>query len=167
MSNAMAIARKIYVDMDGTLNKRRPNASVQETHQLGFFSSAQPNAGMCALIGTLLDMGLPVYIASSTYEDGHSENEKREWLERYIPDLPSNRQVYVPYGVKKQDYLIHTDNDLLISDRTEDELDSWSGKGVKVLNGHNGKTGRWKGAQISVDADLSDLLDVVLSALHG
>ena len=153
---------KIYVDMDGTLNMWRPNATVQETHQVGFFRRARPHEGICALVGTMIDMGLPVYIASSTYEDSHSELEKRQWLHKYLPDVPEDRQIFVPYGVKKEDYLIHTPSDVLISDRTENELDSWSGKGIKVLNGHNGKHGRWKGAKISVQSDLYELLDVVL-----
>ncbi len=157
--------KKIFFDMDGTLNEWRPHATIEETHQIGFFSSAKPHHAVCALVGTLVDMGCEVYVTSNTYEDTHSEQEKRNWIRRYLPEIPENRQIFIPYGRKKEEYILHSSADVLVSDRTENELDSWSGRGVKVMNGHNGKRGRWTGARFNTDADLSTMLEAVLGVM--
>lgn len=142
---------KIYVDMDGTLAKWHSEKSIEEVASAGYFRSLEPIISVVNAIRELCKTE-DVYILSSVFVDDHSINEKNEWLDKYLPEIPSKKRVFVPYGMDKSVYLhsyIGTEHtDILIDDFTQN-LKQWHGIGIKVLNGMNNTHGTWNGYYIS------------------
>lgn len=85
---------------------------------------------------------------SSVFNDDHSISEKKEWLAKYLPEIPEENQIFVPYGESKSDYILDkSSEDVLLDDFTKN-LNEWHRKAVKIYNGINGTKGTWKGYSI-------------------
>ena len=160
----------IYFDLDGTLNFWREGATIEEINKKGFFSGALPIPEMCALAGTLVMEGFDVRICTKglTDEDPRKEAQVREekllWVSTFLPEL-EGKVSFCPVNMDKDTFLQPRLCDVLVSDRTTQELESWSGVGVKVLNGVSGATGRWKGHAICAFSDFPEMMDVLLAAI--
>lgn len=148
---------RFFIDMDGTLDKWQPVASEEELLEKGFYRNLKPNLDMVQSAQNLISMGFDVYILSCVLpQSQYAEREKREWLKQYIPELPKEKYIFVPYGENKADYLKQnyspiTKNDYLIDDYTKNLLEwkEFGGTGVKYLNGINDTRGTWQGLRIS------------------
>lgn len=141
--------RRIFIDMDGVLAKFE-EASLEEMTSPGFFRSRKPVDSVISMVKALERYkNLDIYVLSS-YLLPMSKEEKIEWNKEYT-QIPEEKQIYVPYGSSKADSLnrvggIHTD-DVLVDDFTPN-LKDWTGVGVKLYNGINGKHGTWDGFSI-------------------
>ena len=85
--------------------------------------------------------------------------EKNNWLNKYLPELPIEKRIFVPYGDVKYKYLPSkiTSFDYLIDDHTKNLLD-WKeagGTGIKFLNGINHIKGIWQGLLLREDENIS------------
>ncbi len=139
---------QIYVDMDGVLAVWNEKASEEETHEPGYFINREQELSSLSLVRILKDKGFDVQILSSVYEDDHSIEEKRKWLDNAgLSDIDA---IFVPYGEKKDDYISPTGTPVLIDDYTKN-LRSWEAAGyipIKFMNGINNRP------KVKIDGDV-------------
>ena len=143
-----------YIDMDGVLAQfeQAPNAMDRFATEAGFFQTLKPTK-MVAELQALLDADLAVPLKILTASPNvQADADKRAWVEQHLPQL-ADKVVIVRDGKDKAQY---AKDNYLIDDYTEN-LKFWTeqgGKGIKALNGLNGKTGRYK--KITVDEMVVD-----------
>ena len=152
---------KLFIDMDGVLAVWDTAATLQDTHQPGYFLGRDIEICVKELILRLsMNDDIHVCINSAAY-NYVAENEKDIWIDIYVDETLD--RIFVPYGADKSDYVSGTDN-ILIDDHT-DNLLMWqaSGKGraIKFLNGINGKSGRWAGPTISKYMTVEEMIAVI------
>lgn len=137
----------IFIDLDGTLAQWQwvgPDTFTKN----GYFSSLPQIESMVGATKKLVSEGYDVYILSAVLRDDHSENDKNEWLDQYLPEIPRQNRIFVPYGCSKDNFIEHHENDVLIDDYNPN-LDDWEGIPIKFCNGINNGSGEWKGYTIS------------------
>lgn len=135
--------------MDGTLAKWDITASTEDTKKNGFFLSRKPQSNLIAAVKKLMkDKDINCCILSAVYGNAAAD-EKRRWLEKYLPGIPS---VFVPYGQNKADYIPSEQPAVLLDDYSVN-LHNWisvpGNVGIKFRNGINGTNGTWKGKAIN------------------
>lgn len=155
----------VYFDMDG-VTARWEDASLEELFTPGFFLSRKPAVEVISAVERLQQSGLcSIYILSSVVNE-QAEMEKREWNQKYMGFIPEERQIYVPYGINKSNFLPQRwDTDILVDDFSKN-LHVWHGVGVKLLNGINWSHGTWKGHVVNGTAP-SDIIYQSLCGLIG
>lgn len=142
--------QRIFFDLDGVLAVWQ-NAPLEEVAKPGYFSALPEQKNVVKafrLMEACPDVGL--YILSSVFADGHSEDDKRSWVSAHL-NLPKEQQIYCPYGQEKAMALEKTGgvnpSDVLVDDFSRN-LRSWPGISVKLYNGINGTKGTWDGYSI-------------------
>lgn len=142
--------RRIFIDMDGTLAKWKNVLNADELYEQGYYLNLEPNLKLIEEIKSLIWKGEDIYILSS-FLDGskYALDEKNKWLDKYLPELDSERRIFVKYGDNKSDYIKSgiSNSDYLLDDYTKNLID-WKiagGTGIKYLNGINHTKGTWKG----------------------
>lgn len=159
--------RRIFVDMDGTLAKWHNVESEEILLEKGYYENLEPNRNLVNAIKELIRNGEDIYILSSFLSNSNfALEEKKKWLEKYLPEIPLEKQIFVKYGDNKTSYIPGgTDkNDYLIDDYTKN-LIPWKeagGIGIKFLNGINNTKGTWKGAFIKDNENLKQDLEYIL-----
>lgn len=147
---------RIFVDMDGTLAKWN-NVEFEELFEEGYYRNLEPNMNILNEVNHLISQGEDVYILSAYLtESDYAKKEKQEWVNQYLPELPEEKQIFVPYGTNKAEYLKEhyspiTNTDYLIDDYTKNLLEwkEFGGIGVKYLNGINHTKGTWNGLMLT------------------
>ena len=135
---------RIFVDMDGTLAKWN-NVEFEQLFEKGYYRNLEPNEYLLNNVNNLIRQGEDIYILSAYLtESDYAKTEKQEWVKQYLPELPEEKQIFVPYGTNKAEYLKEhyspiTNEDYLIDDYTKNLLEwkEYGGTGVKYLNGIN------------------------------
>ncbi len=151
--------KRIFVDMDGTLALWQ-ETPFEEVQKPGYFKSRPAMENMIQAVKELIGE-YEIYILSAVLPDDHSQSEKNEWLDRYIPEINNRHRIFVPYGKKKADYIERpTPDDMLIDDFSIN-LHSWHGIGVKCMNGINGNHGTWQGNKVLANADSRQIADTI------
>lgn len=146
---------RFFIDMDGTLAKWN-NVEFEQLFEEGYYRNLEPNEDILSDVNKLIEQGEDVYILSCVLpESKYALEEKKEWLKQYVPNLPEDKYIFVPYGENKADYLKEhyspiTNKDYLIDDYTKNlvEWKEYGGIGVKYLNGINHTKGTWNGLMI-------------------
>ena len=146
---------RIFVDMDGTLAKWN-NVEFEQLFERGYYRNLEPSNDILIDVNRLIHEGKDVYILSCVLpESKYALEEKKEWLKEYVPDLPEDKYIFVPYGQNKADYLKKhyspiTNSDYLVDDYTKNlqEWKDYGGVGIKYLNGINHTRGTWKGLMV-------------------
>lgn len=173
---------RIFVDMDGTLAKWN-NVEFEELFEEGYYRNLEPNMKILNEVNHLIRQGEDVYILSAYLtESDYAKKEKQEWVNQYLPELPKEKQIFVPYGTNKAEYLKEhyspiTNQDYLIDDYTKNLLEwkEYGGIGIKYLNGINHTKGTWKGVtthgtldyKIAIEKLKSYNIDLVEFAYQG
>lgn len=159
---------RIFIDMDGTLAEWKTIQSNSELYQKGYYESLKPNNYILEETKKLIREGKDIYILSSFLSDSeYALKEKNIWLNKYLPELPIEKRIFVPYGDIKYKYLPSkiTSFDYLIDDHTKNLLD-WKdagGTGIKFLNGINHIKGVWQGLLLREDKNISKNFSWILS----
>lgn len=158
---------RLFIDMDGTLAEWKNIKSNDELYQKGYYESLQPNEYILKETKKLIEEGRNVFILSSFLSDSnYALKEKNNWLDKYLPELPKERRIFVPYGECKYKYIPNkiTSLDYLIDDYTKNLLDwkSVGGTGIKFLNGINHLKGVWQGLLLREDENLSQNFNFIL-----
>lgn len=164
---------RIFVDMDGTLAKWN-NVEFEQLFEEGYYRNLAPNVELLNEVNSLIRQGEDVYILSAYLtESEYAKKEKQEWVKQYLPELIEEKQIFVPYGTNKAEYLKEhyspiTNDDYLIDDYTKNLLEwkEYGGIGVKYLNGINHTRGTWQGLRIyekTTKYNNTGLLNFVLS----
>lgn len=147
---------RFFIDMDGTLAKWN-NVEYEQLFEQGYYLNLAPALQFIGDVRNLIKSGEDVYVLSC-YLTGsaYALEEKKEWLKRYLPELSEDKQIFVPDGENKAEYLREhyspiTNRDYLVDDYTKNliEWKKTGGIGIKCLNGINNTRGTWKG--LSVD----------------
>lgn len=158
---------RFFIDMDGTLAEWRDIKSNSELYQKSYYESLKPNNYLLEEVKKLIKEGKDIYILSSFLSDSdYALKEKNIWLNKYLPELPVQKRIFVPYGDVKYKYLPSkiTSFDYLIDDHTKNLLD-WKeagGTGIKFLNGINHIKGVWQGLLLREDENISKNFNWIL-----
>lgn len=170
----------IFVDMDGVLAEYHPRV-VDYMYEKGFFKNRPPMMKSIEIVRELIKKDYNVFILSSVIDSIYCIDEKVEWLNKMIPELPRENQIYVPYGKVKSDYaqkFVDTKNsvNVLIDDYTVN-LDNWTLDGalpIKLLNQLNNTKGTWLSSggqyicyQDEPEENLRKIIDMIESKRHA
>lgn len=147
--------QRYFIDMDGVLAVWNTGASIEEVASPGYFRNLMPMENCVRAVRDLIQNGKAIYILSSVFEDSHSINEKNKWLDQYLPEIPHANRLFVPYSMKKHEFLEKEmenlkKDDVLLDDYTKN-LQEWHGIGIKMLNGINNTNGTWRGYVVKSD----------------
>lgn len=163
--------QRLFIDMDGTLAVFAPQ-KLETLLEKGYFANLEPmqrTVDAAKMLATNPD--IEVYIMSSVLSDSkYAIQEKNEWLDKNLPEIPTARRIYPVCGTDKKDYVpsgIRKD-DVLWDDYTVN-LASWEppAKGVKLLNGINHTQGTWEGDRISYAKPPEEIANNVLEIMQG
>lgn len=154
--------KRLFFDMDGTLAVFSPILDESELYVEGKFLNQLPQENLISAVKALLLEGLDnIYILSAYLLDSpYALNEKNQWLDQFLPELPASHRIFVPVGTDKKAALSGgiSKDDILLDDYSVN-LHDWNtvGTGVKFLNGINHTKGTWQGEMISCDATTEEL----------
>ena len=163
---------RLFVDMDGTLAVWRTDiSSPEELYRKNYFKDLAPQQNVVNAIKNIINESeMEVYILSAYLSDSkYALKEKKEWIQNYIPEISKDKQIFVPIGKSKVEYLKEiginvTYKDFLLDDYTLN-LNEWEtkGTGIKLINPINNKNATWKGARVHYESDTleNDILNVI------
>ena len=144
----------LYVDLDGTLAEFNYAPSMDVLYEKGYFLNLNPIPGVLEGIKEFMRSHpeIRVYVLSAYLADSkYALQEKTMWLDRNLPELDSESQLFVKCGETKALVPFPGENAFLLDDHSQNLLD-WEKagfKGIKLLNGINGKGKKWGGSRIS------------------
>lgn len=111
--------KRLLVDMDGTLARFHDEANYLECmYEKGFFANLKPFENMLEAIRILTKeyADVEVLTCSAAVQSPYCCDDKNDWLDRYLPEVPleqrlytsigKSKAAYLPGGVSKNDYLL-------------------------------------------------------------
>lgn len=143
--------------MDGTLTKWKDVSSIEELLEQGFYLNLESCENMIKAVQYLVEKQEDIYILSAYLsESKYALEEKKEWLDRYLPCISESKRIFCPVGESKIKYAsesLHEEisNQWILLDDYSVNLHDWNshgGYGIKCFNGINGNNGTWTGAAI-------------------
>lgn len=161
--------RRIFFDMDGTLNEWTLGDHIDKVSEPGYMRERIPIKSVVEASLLLEAFGYEVWIASAVLPFEHSVPDKDYWLDKVCPWIAKEHRVYMPYGTNKADALadLVDAGDVFLDDYTPNLIDldkRFSLEGVvcvKILNGINDTNHSWKGKRISIYSDAESIFDTI------
>lgn len=164
--------QRLFVDMDGTLAEFKTVDTLETLYEKDYFINLKPNENVLGAIKQLIaDNDFDVYILSAYLTDSrYALEEKNAWLDKYLPELPQEKRLFVPCGTDKSvavPGLIRPD-DYLLDDYTKN-LSEWEppAKGIKLINGINHTNGTWQGDKIQFTHAPEELSSMISDVMKG
>jgi len=164
--------QRLFVDMDGTLAEFKTVDTLETLYEKDYFINLKPNENVLGAIKQLIaDNDFDVYILSAYLTDSrYALEEKNAWLDKYLPELPQEKRLFVPCGTDKSvavQGLIRPD-DYLLDDYTKN-LSEWEppAKGIKLINGINHTNGTWQGDKIQFTHAPEELSSMISDVMKG
>ena len=158
--------------MDGTLAEFKTVDTLETLYEKDYFLHLKPNENVLGAIKQLIaDNDFDVYILSAYLTDSrYALEEKKAWLDKYLPELPQEKRLFVPCGTDKSvavPGLIRPD-DYLLDDNTKN-LSEWEppAKGIKLINGINHTNGTWQGDKIQFTHAPEELSSMISDVMKG
>lgn len=152
---------RIFFDMDGVLARFYDHVNyLERMWEKNFFYLLEPYTNTVDLVNACMsEFGdVDIYILSACNKDSSAMEEKKAWVDLFLPLIPAERRIFCWVGENKADYVPGgiRPNDFLIDDYTLNLLkwQSSGGVGIKFLNNVNGKGligPKWNGDAISYD----------------
>ena len=147
--------KRLFIDLDGTLAVYKKTATEDELYREGYFYNLPAQQNLIEAVKSLIrecSEWLEIYILGCFLpESAYALEEKANWCQEKLPEIPMSNYIFVPCGKCKEAYVPGTvrKDDVLLDDYTANLL-AWSGKGVKCLNGINHTRKTWKGKKIDI-----------------
>ena len=164
--------QRLFVDMDGTLAEFKTVDTLETLYEKDYFINLKPNENVLGAIKQLIaDNDIDVYILSAYLTDSrYALEEKNAWLDKYLPELPQEKRLFVPCGTDKRvavPGLIRPD-DYLLDDYTKN-LSEWEppARGIKLINGINHTNGTWQGDKIQFTHAPEELSSMISDVMKG
>lgn len=164
--------QRLFVDMDGTLAEFKTVDTLETLYEKDYFLHLKPNENVLGAIKQLIaGNDFDVYILSAYLTDSrYALEEKNAWLDKYLPELPQEKRLFVPCGTDKSvavPGLIRPD-DYLLDDYTKN-LSEWEppAKGIKLINGINHTNGTWQGDKIQFTHAPEELSSMISDVMKG
>lgn len=164
--------QRLFVDMDGTLAEFKTVDTLETLYEKDYFINLKPNENVLGAIKQLIaDNDFDVYILSAYLTDSrYALEEKNAWLDKYLPELPQEKRLFVPCGTDKSvavPGLIRPD-DYLLDDYTKN-LSEWEppARGIKLINGINHTNGTWQGDKIQFTHAPEELSSMISDVMKG
>lgn len=164
--------QRLFVDMDGTLAEFKTVDTLETLYEKDYFINLKPNENVLGAIKQLIaDNDFDVYILSAYLTDSrYALEEKNAWLDKYLPELPQEKRLFVPCGTDKSvavPGLIRPD-DYLLDDYTKN-LSEWEppARGIKLINGINHTKGTWQGDKIQFTHAPEELSSMISDVMKG
>lgn len=164
--------QRLFVDMDGTLAEFKTVDTLETLYEKDYFINLKPNENVLGAIKQLIaDNDFDVYILSAYLTDSrYALEEKNAWLDKYLPELPQEKRLFVPCGTDKSvavPGLIRPD-DYLLDDYTKN-LSEWEppARGIKLINGINHTNGTWQGDKIQFTHAPEELSRMISDVMKG
>ncbi len=164
-------AKRIFVDMDGTLAEFHPVDTMETLYEQGYFAQLAPHENVVNGIKTFMkeNPDAEVFILSSVLTDSPKAlPEKNAWLDRYLPEISMGKRIFVPCGSAKNEFVPSgiCENDVLLDDYSKN-LHEWTGKALKLMNGINGTKGSFQGEKISAEMSAAEFAGRLAAFCEG
>lgn len=161
---------RIFVDMDGTIAEWQYGTPIEELYEAEYFFGLSPYFNVLNAVKLLIrkNSNIEFFVLTAYFHDHKTaRKEKNQWLDKWLPEIDEMHRIFVPCGEKKSDCVPYgiRQTDILIDDHTPNLL-AWNGLGIKVLNGGNGKNGRWAGKTIHIDSSPEEIASNVEDIVH-
>lgn len=162
----------IFFDMDGTLAEWRVNVESEEKlYEKDYFASLSPNQNVVDAAKIIAKSGkADVFILSTYLENSkYALAEKKEWVERFIPEIPAQNRLFPKVGESKYRMAVPyaPGRPLVLVDDYSANLHDWvknGGTAIKILNGVNSTKGTWFGYRVSIEASPEEIAEDILEA---
>lgn len=164
--------QRLFVDMDGTLAVFRVVDTLETLYEPGYFLNLEPNENVVGAVKQLINNPeTDVYVLSSYLSDSsYALAEKNKWLDKYLPELPKEKRLFVPCGIEKSTVVPEgiREDDFLLDDYTKN-LNEWEppAKGIKLLNAINHTHGTWKSDRIRFDRPPEEISRKITEIMKG
>lgn len=183
--------KNLFVDMDGTLAYWRSDSEIykdfrgnerafhtKDIFEEGYYhpNVLPPYMNTVEAIRKIAkeNNGIDVYILSSVADKSKTAlSDKNLWIDKYLPEIPKERRVFLPWGTKKIDYLnleLSSCN-ILLDDYTINLQEFTTGNinniGIKLLNGKNDTHRSWQGARTSEKLVPEMIVSDIKKAFNG
>lgn len=191
---------RLFVDMDGTLAEWRKirfdmdteeETSVEKIKEMldeilylpGYYRTLSPYTKVTEAVKALIkEKQVEVFVLSCVKEDKGNISplqDKKDWLDEYLPEVGEDHRIFVPDGENKTDYIPGglRGTDCLLDDysknlqnweNTLDKMEKTTGRAIKLLNDVNESKGTWKGAAVSfttpADVLAKDITDIIMKS---
>ncbi|MDD3417482.1 MAG: hypothetical protein PHY47_26405 [Lachnospiraceae bacterium] len=170
------IKLRLFVDMDGTLSEFKAVDTLEKLYEENYFLKLKPQQNIVDSIRNIVlhKSEIEVYVLSAVLTDSkYAKNEKNEWLDIYLPEIDREHRIYLPCGEDKSEYIKSfyggiRQTDYLLDDYSKN-LHAWEppAKGIKLMNGINGKNGTWQNERLSIEKNVSEFTECLLKIMNG
>lgn len=167
--------QRLFVDMDGTLAVFRSVDTLEKLYEKDYFANLEPQMNVIDGIRHIIrnNPNIEVFVLSAVLSDSpYAVPEKNEWLDKYLPEVDAEHRLYPACGESKKEFLkgsyggVRSD-DFLLDDYSKN-LHEWEppAKGIKVMNGINGKNGTWTKDKVSIECDGNTFAECVVNIMQ-
>jgi hypothetical protein len=165
---------RLFVDMDGTLAVFRVVDTLETLYEKNYFLNLSPQQTVIDAVKNIVKYHseeVEVYILSAVLSDSkYALQEKNEWLDKYLPEVPVHNRIFPPCGADKKEYIVGgvDESDFLLDDYSLN-LNSWEppARGIKVMNGINGTKGTWSSEKISIEKNGNEFASNIIEIMRG
>lgn len=168
-------SQRLFVDMDGTLAVFNPVDTLEKLYEKDYFIKLEPQMNVIDGVRHIIrnNPNIEVFVLSAVLSDSmYAISEKNAWLDRYLPEVDAEHRLYPSCGESKKEFLTGLygevrPDDFLLDDYSKN-LHEWEppAKGIKVMNGINGKYGTWTKDKVSIECDGKTFAECVVNIMQ-
>ena len=170
------LGHRLFVDMDGTLAEFKVVDTLEKLYEENYFLRLRPQQNVVDAVRDIVlhEPDIEVYTLSAVLSDSkYALPEKNAWLDIYLPEIDYEHRIYLPCGEDKSEHIKNnyggiSQTDFLLDDYSKN-LHSWEppARGIKLMNGINGKNGSWQNERISIEKSAMELSKCISNIMSG